>query len=65
MARCRHEWRPMRGSDREKCSLCGTTFPCALECGHVDCRLVKGQPMPDGIRLIPEEEYAVDNEQKR
>ena len=47
MARCKHEWKPVRGTTRERCALCHTTYPCLLDCGHFDCRMDKGQPLPD------------------
>lgn len=50
--RCRHQWVTLSGDKREKCSLCKTTFPCTLECGHVDCRLEKGLPLPEWIRAV-------------
>lgn len=44
---CSHNWAPMkRGSKFEKCTLCGTTFPCRHVCQHLDCRLVKGKEIP-------------------
>lgn len=50
MARCRHLWR-QRGK-RERCEKCNTSFPCLIDCHHLDCRLEKGQPMPEWARFV-------------
>lgn len=51
-----HNWAPLRrGSSRERCTICGTTFPCAHECGHVDCILATGRQLPSWIWLTKEE----------
>jgi hypothetical protein len=37
-----HTWWTMRGG-REKCSTCGTVFPCRAKCGHLDCKAERGE----------------------
>lgn len=54
--KCRHLWAP--DGKREKCSLCGTKFPCPLACQHVDCCLLKGHELPEWITLVKEEKDA-------
>jgi hypothetical protein len=46
-----HVWEATRGG-RERCKKCTLTYPCLLDCDHVNCRVDKGQPMPDGIRYV-------------
>lgn len=47
-----HIWRPVRGSSREVCTVCNTSFPCVGKgCGHADCHLARGEPMPAGVYL--------------
>ncbi|HUE39986.1 MAG TPA: hypothetical protein VMR29_10800 [Candidatus Binatia bacterium] len=47
-----HVDRPLkRGSVRVKCERCGDVFPCHHDCEHIDCRLVKNQPLPDWISV--------------
>lgn len=52
-----HQWRAVRthdGAHREICQLCGTVFPCRTTgCGHVDCHLVRGEPLPEGVTADP------------
>lgn len=59
-----HDWRdiektdkifPLTGRGREKCAKCGEIFPCVQDCGHLDCRVVKGQKLPDWISEVPDE----------
>lgn len=50
-----HNWVPMRrGSRRETCTVCGTVFPCAHECGHFDCAVETQRALPDWARLVVE-----------
>lgn len=53
MSRCKHDWR-VRGS-RERCELYGTVFPCPVDCRHWDCRVEKGQELPDWVTYKSEE----------
>jgi len=39
-------WAPLRGGQRERCTACGDEYPCAHACGHYDCKLDKGLPLP-------------------
>ena len=45
-----HTWeRLRRGSNRERCTLCGTVYPCRHACEHVDCRCARGEALPHWI----------------
>lgn len=51
-AKCRtghHIDRPVRGSGDVVCEKCGDRFPCSHTCGHVDCRSVKGEALPEFV----------------
>lgn len=46
-------WVPMgRGSKRERCTTCGTKFPCTHACEHFDCILATGRTLPDWVTLV-------------
>lgn len=46
-----HDWERMRGG-RERCRKCSTTYPCLLDCQHYDCRIDKGQKLPEGVTYL-------------
>lgn len=50
----KHVWVALRrGSKFEKCTTCGTMFPCRTnDCGHFDCMLVRGQEIPEYWRNL-------------
>lgn len=51
-----HNWQPMqRGSKREQCRNCETVYPCRHACDHLDCRVDRGDPMPEGVVYIKKE----------
>lgn len=55
--RCRHVWVPSKLGKFEKCSVCGTRFPCASSCTHFDCMLERGESLPDWV-VMPVEEMS-------
>lgn len=48
----KHVWRLLRGGKREQCQVCKTVFPCRTLCGHLDCRLERGDALPDWITEV-------------
>lgn len=43
----KHTWRPVRRSKFEKCTTCGTYFPCKKAgCDHSDCHEARGEGPP-------------------
>lgn len=61
-------WIP-QGDNRKvsRCGSCGDRFPCAHECGHVDCLEVRGKVAPDarGVLRSLDELQAMIEEQSQ
>lgn len=68
MTKCRHiDLVPISGKPgRYRCAnpQCMANYPCVLDCSHADCRVDKGQPLPEWIRLVQKNE-GMDNEQQQ
>lgn len=59
----RHQFAPTRGADRpsimvpgemlpQKCDLCAARYPCAHACDHIDCRIERGEALPDWVTEV-------------
>lgn len=46
--RCKREtrWIAGRGGRFSRCSECGDRYPCAHECGHLDCKAERDERKP-------------------
>jgi hypothetical protein len=64
--KCRHSFVPTpRASTPSKmlpgemipaiCALCRTRYPCRDACDHVDCRVERGEPLPEFVSLVDED----------
>jgi hypothetical protein len=44
-----HADKLLRGGKRTRCTKCGDVFPCSHACDHFDCRLARGEELPDMV----------------
>ena len=50
MTRCSHVDKPIRRGGVQ-CTVCGDRFPCKADCGHIDCRMERREPLPPHIHV--------------